>query len=132
MPYAGPGVGFFAIPPKGANIWVEFEGGDPDRAIWTGCFWDSVQIPPLKPEVARSPTAEKTKVFKTEGVTLTFSDLPGAGGFTLEIDRPAVQTPLKLVFDVNGIELSTGNASVTRLGRLLGKMGEWRKIRRTR
>lgn len=25
VPYAGSGVGFFAIPPNGANIWVEFE-----------------------------------------------------------------------------------------------------------
>ena len=26
-PYAGPLVGFFAIPPVGAGVWVEFEGG---------------------------------------------------------------------------------------------------------
>lgn len=38
-PYAGSGVGFFAIPPVGANVWVEFEGGDPDYPIWAGCFW---------------------------------------------------------------------------------------------
>ena len=28
-PYGGDGVGFFAIPPIGANVWVEFEGGNP-------------------------------------------------------------------------------------------------------
>ena len=39
VPYAGSGVGFFAIPPVGANVWVEFEGGDPDYPIWSGCFW---------------------------------------------------------------------------------------------
>ena len=27
VPYAGPGVGLFAIPPVGASVWVEFEGG---------------------------------------------------------------------------------------------------------
>jgi len=27
-PYAGKGVGFFFIPPVGANVWIEFEGGD--------------------------------------------------------------------------------------------------------
>lgn len=32
-PYAGSGVGFFAVPPNGANVWVEFEGGDPDYQI---------------------------------------------------------------------------------------------------
>ena len=34
-PYAGQQVGFFAVPPIGANVWVEFEGGDPDYPIWT-------------------------------------------------------------------------------------------------
>ena len=40
-PYAGPGIGFFAIPPKGANVWVEFEGGNTDFPIWSGCFLPS-------------------------------------------------------------------------------------------
>ena len=40
VPYAGKGVGWFVIPPVGAKVWVEFEGGDPDFPIWTGCFWD--------------------------------------------------------------------------------------------
>jgi uncharacterized protein involved in type VI secretion and phage assembly len=38
VPYAGSQVGFFAIPPVDANVWVEF-GGDPDAPIWSGCFW---------------------------------------------------------------------------------------------
>ena len=29
-PFAGPQVGLFAIPPQGANVWVDFEGGDTD------------------------------------------------------------------------------------------------------
>ena len=42
------------------------------------------------------------KVFKTDGITLTLSDLPGAGGFTLEVNPPVVATPLKLVVHVVG------------------------------
>jgi uncharacterized protein involved in type VI secretion and phage assembly len=38
-PFAGSGVGFFAVPPTGANVWVEFEGGDPDFPIVAGGFW---------------------------------------------------------------------------------------------
>src|SRR4029450_11270491 len=38
-PYAGPGVGFFMTPPIGAQVWVEFEGGDPEYPIWSGGFW---------------------------------------------------------------------------------------------
>lgn len=33
VPYAGDGVGFFAVPPVGAAAWVEFEAGDPDYPI---------------------------------------------------------------------------------------------------
>jgi len=105
VPYAGSGVGFFSVPPVGANVWVEFEGGDTDYPIWTGGFWGTGEAP-VKPAVA------ETKVLKTDGITLTLSDLPGAGGFTLEVGPPAVQTPLKLVFNASGIELQNGAASV--------------------
>ena len=43
-PYAGKNVGFFAIPPVDASVWVEFEGGERDHPIWTGCFWEKGDI----------------------------------------------------------------------------------------
>jgi Type VI secretion system/phage-baseplate injector OB domain len=104
-PYAGPSVGFFAIPPTGANVWVEFENGDPDYPIYTGCFWGPGEVPAL-------PAIEAMKVLKTDAVTLKISDLPGAGGLTIEVNPPAVATPLKLAFTAAGIELTNGAASV--------------------
>ena len=39
-------VGYFAVPPVGAGVWVEFEGGDPDRPVWVGSYFTSdVPIP---------------------------------------------------------------------------------------
>ncbi|MBP8808480.1 MAG: hypothetical protein KBG48_22895 [Kofleriaceae bacterium] len=38
-PYAGPDQGVFMIPEVGAGVWIEFEGGDLSRPIWTGGFW---------------------------------------------------------------------------------------------
>ena len=35
---AGSQSGFFAVPPVGSNVWVEFEQGDSDYPIWSGCF----------------------------------------------------------------------------------------------
>jgi len=104
-PYAGPGVGLFAVPPTGANVWVEFEGGDPNHPIWSGGFWGAGEMPvPLAvPEV---------KVLKTDGITLTLSDAPGSGGLTVEVGPPAVSVPAKLVIDAGGIELTTGSSSV--------------------
>jgi hypothetical protein len=105
VPYAGSSVGFFAIPPVGANIWVEFEGGDPDYPIWSGCFWGVGEVP-------ASPAVPQMKMIKTDCITLTLSDLPGAGGFTLEVQPPAVTTPLKLVFNAGGIEISNSAANI--------------------
>jgi len=105
VPYAGPGVGFFAIPPVGANIWVEFEAGDPDYPIWSGCFWGIGEVP-AKPALAGM------KVLKTDAITLTLSDLPGAGGFTLKVGPPAVPVPLKLVLDASGVKISCDPASL--------------------
>ena len=45
-PYAGSDVGFYAIPPIGANVWIEFEGGDTNYPIWSGCFWGSASEVP--------------------------------------------------------------------------------------
>jgi hypothetical protein len=105
VPYAGSSVGFFAIPPVGANVWVEFEGGNPDFPIWAGCFWGIGECP-------ATPAVPQMKVLFTDSIKLTMSDLPGAGGFTIEVSPPAVATPLKLKFDSSGIELSNGAAKV--------------------
>ncbi len=104
-PFAGSGVGLFTVPPVGASVWVEFEGGKPDYPILAGCFWGIGEVPAL-------PAIAQMKVLKTDGVTVTVSDLPGAGGLTIEVNPPVVATPLKLSFDSTGIELSNGAASV--------------------
>ncbi len=67
VPYAGPDVGFYFLPPVDAGVWIEFEGGDPSYPIWTGCFWSDGQLPP---EVL---TAEN-RMLKTENVHLNIDD----------------------------------------------------------
>jgi len=104
-PYAGPGVGFFAIPPIGANVWVEFEGGDLDYPIWVGCFWGVGEVPAL-------PAIELIKVLKTSCIKMELSDVPGAGGFTLEVNPPAVAKPMKMVFNSAGIEIDNLPAKI--------------------
>lgn len=103
--FAGPGVGLFLVPPVGANVWVEFEAGDPDYPIWAGCFWGVGEAP-------ASPAIAEMKVFKSDGVSVTASDLPGGGGLTIEVSPPAVSVPMKLAFTSSGIELSMGAAKV--------------------
>jgi hypothetical protein len=101
VPYAGSGVGFFMIPPVGANVWVEFEGGDIDYPIWSGCFWGVGEVPAM-------PAIPQMKIIKMDTITLTLSELPGIGGVTLEVSPPSVVLPLKMTFDMKGIKLDAG------------------------
>jgi len=104
-PYAGPGVGFYAIPPMGANVWVEFEGGDPNYPIWSGCFWGEGELPMGVP-------TELTKVFKTETVTMVLNDVPEIGGFMLKCMPPGVNDVLTMLFNAEGISLSCPIATI--------------------
>lgn len=104
-PYAGDGEGLFLIPPIGANLWIEFEAGDPDKPIWSGGFWTVGRTPAL-------PALPTTKILKTAGATLKLDDLPGAGGLTLEVLPPVVAVPVKIVLNAQGIEISCGTAVV--------------------
>ncbi|MEA3275618.1 MAG: phage baseplate assembly protein V [Pseudomonadota bacterium] len=103
-PYAGPGVGFFAVPPVGARIWVEFENGDPDFPIWVGGFWDQSSDIPASPAIAEK------KVFKTDTATLTLDDTPGAGGITIE-----TTAGMKIVLNAQGIEIDDGQGATVKL-----------------
>lgn len=70
VPYAGQGVGFFALPKTDTAVWVEFEAGDASYPIWTGTLWALGDLDPLEavPEV---------KFLKTDKFTLKIDDLIG-------------------------------------------------------
>ena len=70
VPYAGPGVGFFFLPPVGAGVWVEFEGGDVSRAIWTGCYWAQGELP-------GDATSPDIKLIVTAAASLRIDDTQG-------------------------------------------------------
>lgn len=90
LPFAGTGSGFFAVPAIGSIVWVEFEQGNPDYPVWTGCFWGSSgDVPPLA--LAGAPGLQQV-VVQTEGEnTLLISDTPGpTGGFLLQTSSGAL------------------------------------------
>ena len=43
-PCADPPV--LLLPPVGAPVWIEFEGGDPNHPIWSGRFWERAEDMP--------------------------------------------------------------------------------------
>jgi hypothetical protein len=105
VPYAASNVGFFMMPPTGAHIWVEFEAGDPNCPIWSGCFWKDDNSAP----VSFSPLADKKKMLKTDSCTLTLDDTPGIGGVTIEYGN------LKIEIKTQGIEITDGMGASIKL-----------------
>ena len=75
VPYAGNSEGLFALPPVGAKLWVEFEGGDTNFPIWSGCFWGPGEVAPADADPA-------VKFLRTAAATLRIDDTAG----TVEIE----------------------------------------------
>lgn len=101
-PFGGSGVGFFAVPTVGAGVWIEFEHGDPDYPIWSGCWWGSVaEMPPKL--LAPPPPSKKVMIVTEGGHSILLDDTPGIGGITLETADGA-----KIVMNALGIEINDG------------------------
>jgi len=112
LPGAGKQAGLFALPPVNAKVWVEFEQGDPDYAVWVGCFPGSTaDLPGLA--VAIPATASPFVLQTTGQHTVALSDLPGqAGGILLKSTSGAFVSVSQA-----GIVLSNGKgASIALLG----------------
>ena len=90
LPFAGTQSGFFAVPDIGSKVWVEFEQGDPDYPIWTGCFWGTAaEVPALA--LAAPPGLQQIVVQTVSQNTLMISDVPGpTGGIMLKSSTGAL------------------------------------------
>jgi len=107
VPFGGSGMGFFALPKVGAGVWMEFEHGDPDYPIWTGCWFGSVAE--LPPELLAPPY--KKVLLKTEGGhSIVLDDTPGVGGITLETSGGQ-----KIVLSALGIEITSGQGGTIKI-----------------
>lgn len=116
-PYAGKDVGFYTIPPVGAKVWIEFEGGDPTYPLWSGCFWQKGEVPTEVQNNADDPS--QVKVLKTRVATFWIDDTDQAGKITLffEDDTVSKDFSITLVLDSSGVALtckgSDGTSKIT-------------------
>ncbi len=109
FPFAGAGMGFFALPTVGAGVWIEFEHGDPDYPIWTGAWFGAASDVP--PELL-APPYQKVLLKTAGGTSLTLDDTPGVGGIKLE-----TAAGQKITLTATGIEIDNGmGAKITLQG----------------
>lgn len=106
-PFGGKGLGFFALPAIDAGVWIEFEHGDPEFPIWSGCWWGSAaEMPP----VLLSPPYKKLMIKTEEGHSILLDDTSGIGGITLE-----TSSGQKIVMNATGIEIDNGQGGSIKL-----------------
>jgi len=94
VPYAGNQVGTFLIPPIGANIWVEFEAGNKQHPIWSGCFWGPGEMP-------SQIGLPNTKIIKIDTVMIIIDEL--LSNITIE-----TQLGMKMIINQEGISMDNG------------------------
>jgi len=69
-PLAGKAMGFYFVPDIDSGVWIEFQQGDTDYALWTGCWRGAASdAPPLaaagvpaKPPIVLGTTAQNNLV----------------------------------------------------------------------
>ena len=106
VPLTGKQNGTWFVPQIGAGVWIEFEQGDPDFPVWTGCFWGSAaEVPGLAK--AGNPVSPSIVLQTALQNAIVISDLPGpTGGIMLK----AATGASILVNDI-GITISNGKGA---------------------
>jgi uncharacterized protein involved in type VI secretion and phage assembly len=110
VPLAGKQMGMFMVPQIGAGVWLQFEGGEPDRPVWTGGWWSAAAgVPPLAVAGAPGDIVLQTKLHNA----VMISDAPGpAGGVMLKSATGAT-----IIVNDTGITIENGKgASLTMVG----------------
>jgi hypothetical protein len=106
FPFTGIQSGAWMLPSVGAGVWVEFEQGDPDYPIWSGCFYGTAaEVPALA--LAAPPAVPNVVLQTTAQNTLMLSDVPGpTGGILLKTTTGAF-----ISISAVGITISNGQGA---------------------
>ncbi|HEY9402523.1 MAG TPA: phage baseplate assembly protein V [Pyrinomonadaceae bacterium] len=112
VPVAGIQTGMYAVPIIGSGVWVEFEQGDPDYPIWSGCFWGSAAEIPVLARLA-PPVIPSITLQTPLQNGLTISDVPGpTGGIMIKSTTGAA-----IIVNDTGIYIQNGKgASIVMVG----------------
>jgi uncharacterized protein involved in type VI secretion and phage assembly len=76
-PYAGAGIGLFAIPQKDDLVWVEFLEGELDHPIWSGAAWAKPGGTSEVPEEARDSYPDQVVLKTASGNVVILADASG-------------------------------------------------------
>jgi len=100
LPFAGPGVGLYLIPPPKTNVWVLYEEGLRWKPVWVGCFWMYDPVDPGRLSGAKPAV----KLLKTSIATITIDDDQKAVAIETADGRVSITS--------SAVEVTNGQASV--------------------
>jgi hypothetical protein len=105
-PYAGMMAGLFTVPLPGTGVWVEFEAGDVNRPVWTGCWWGTAQIPVNE---LGTPAQFTSKVLRTDtgllislddaAQSITFKDAANLDSMSMQVGITQIQSKFLMTLD---------------------------------
>jgi hypothetical protein len=108
-PYAGPGVGFSAVPPVGAVVFVEWPAGDVNRiGVWSGAMWTNGDgVPGAGPDVVVvvTPGGHRVELRDTAGNAAV--EITAASGAKLTMDDSGIS------LEFSGQKIAMTQASVS-------------------
>lgn len=95
FPWTGPNAGVIYLPPVGAGVWIEFEGGDPDRPIWVGGWYAAPGGNLETPEEAQEGYPAVMECRTESGFVFVVDENSGREQVRIE----DTQVGLRLIFD---------------------------------
>jgi Type VI secretion system/phage-baseplate injector OB domain len=108
------GGGTFVRPAVGANVWVEFERGDPDKPIWVGGFWGEVDLPKMATEYSAIPLVQAITI-ESEFAGISIGDVPlPVGGTTPgQVNIVADEGAVAISLSPSGVSIAAPTVTIT-------------------
>lgn len=105
LPVAGQQMGVFVLPLIGSGVWMEFEQGDINYPVWTGCWYAAASEVPT--DALTGPPASPNILLRTAGGhEVLITDAPGGTGISL-----STLTGAKIQVAETGIVIDNGRGA---------------------
>jgi hypothetical protein len=118
LPFAGKDHGLVLLPEVGDGVWIEFEAGDINRPIWSGCWFAAGERPRLAAAKARVlATSAGHKIVLDEDADEIQIRHPGGGAITIGSDEIVLKLGIcEIKITQSEINLNHGMVKVTAAG----------------
>lgn len=117
VPLTDVATGTFMRPRIGANVWVEFERGDPDKPIWVGCWWGEGEIPRIAEEYNVVPAVSVMTVESaTAGISVCDVPILAGGGTPGNVNIVAGEGAVTIALTSGSVNVNAPDVTITAEG----------------